>query len=651
MLVVPTFATPTHYRLYRDSQDETLLYVDSMRPTPVHDEGLLWLLLSEDQAYSSGEVQFGPCETDLQQTLPPTAAQSSSARSLPVPWQPGPVYAWCQQAEGVHLLGRGQTSGYGLHNAVFNGTAGPEAMAAPVAIAAELHCSGQLAHAQLRGGGQPEAVAAALEHLPLGDQAPKLATLADVLLPTLRQLINAKALILLANAENLSIEAIEELRQLALMEWAHRILSACQGENLSLAMPAAQVSSLVITQPLTLDINWFTGESIPIRVVRVLRVRGSCPPLDAPGPPITVTVAAEGDWQSFDYVQVFLNNNRSQTEVTLTPKHSSRPCQLQLGEAIQSTAIAGVRRFGVKVPIEAVHVEPDRVTVRLAPLVEKAFLVKAARSLLQQVGPLAVSLTHPAIAQVIVPQAAGSLTLSASQGELAQVSAVYRALLWQAQQTAPFEIAVQPAHGATVRWSEVVTGDEIAITPARLPRLQAIASPLESDGTVTVELAQARQRPQLQDSLGEQTLTAQTLATWVYGPQAGDLWMRSRYTVPTDSADSPLASSAAEVTCWTDWHVVHPDGVVQAPAAQKSQVVFLPAPDFEAIAVEVSPLVGEGEALRRPLRPGQATPITFVHDVQDRAIRYRLQHAEATWSDWTTATEPVVRLNVNAPAL
>jgi len=652
MIVLPTFACPTRYRLYRDSQDEHLIYVDTIQPIPVHREAVRWLSLSDDQAYCVGEVQFAPRETDLSQFS--ETAQTAGDRSLTMPWQSGRVFAWYQRETGVQPLAEGETSGYGIHNTVLNGTADPEAIAAPLAIAAELCCTGQLAGASLQGGGDWAAVDAALQALPLGDDAPPMATLADVLLAMLRRLVETKGLILLARAEALSLEAIAELKQLALMEWAHRIVDACR-QKLSLAMPAAQVAALAISHPINLELNWGAGEVIPMRAVRVLRTEGSCPvvPASSSSPsPVTVTLSVVGDWQSFDYVQLSLGNHPSLTDITLTPDDALRHCHVS-SEDIQSVrAIAGVCGFGVKVPIETIQVAPQQITVTLAPLVEQAFLVKVPRSLLEEIGPLKVDLSHPAMAQVLVPRT-GSLELAASHSELAQVSAVYRALLWQDQQAEPFLVTVQPLHGEVVRWSARVEHDTLLISEAQLPRLRVMAMPLTSDSFVTVEAAQTDRATAQRSSLGQQTLSAQETATWVYPPEAENFWLRSRYPLPAEVAQHLSCSSArgdAEAAYWTDWHPVDPKAAVMAPQVQQRKVVFLPAQDFSAIAIAVAPVAGAGAILRGALTPGQATAIPFIHDSQNCSLRYCVQFSETAWSDWVVTDETVIKLSADALA-
>jgi len=471
MIVVPSCSTPAPYRLYPDAEDEALTYVDTLQATPVHQEAIRWLQLCDRQVSAVGEVQFGPDTRDFKAL----ENQHPSARSASMPWQSGPVYVWTQQQNGIQMLATGKTSGYGSHNAVFNSTTELKTAHKRIGIAAELSCSGQLAQANLQAGGKLEVIEEALSCLPLGDRAPKMATLADVLLPVLQQLVNLKGLVILAKAKALSIGALEELRQLVLTEWAHRIINACEGKPLSLAMPAAEVNKLKLNQPLNLEINWSSGEVVPIRVVRTLRVQGLGPQReekqradDDNNTIKEIEVAVKGNWQSFDYVEVSLSNTHGHADITLTADKAAQRCQLPPGENVQAIALAGVRRFGVRVPIETIQVKSKRVTVTLEPLKEKAFLVKAARSLLQKLGPLEINITHPAIAKVLVPRKK-NLTLCASQGDLNQVSAVYRALMWQNQQLSdPFNIAVQPVRGPCIQWTETDIGDEIMISPKQL---------------------------------------------------------------------------------------------------------------------------------------------------------------------------------------
>ena len=697
MIVVPMAAATSPYRFYKDAQDNALTYVDTLRPTPAGNEAIRWLETTDRRVNAVGEVRFGLAAADLQTV----AAQLPSSRVMPMPWQSGPVYVWSQSPAGSQLLATGKTSGYGVHNAVFSGAASSEMLGESVAIAAELSCTAQLSQAQLQGGGQIAALKAALSCLPLGEAAPKMATLADLLLPMLQQLVNRKELILLAQAKALSIEALEELRQLALTEWAHRILAACSGGLVSLAMPATQVDELVLNQPLNLEINWSSGDTVPVRVVRVMRTEGHCSTRrstrsSSQSQPVEVVI--EGDWQSFDYVQMSLEDGHKATEVTLTEAEATYSWSVASeslfsdsaasGEQLQVSAVAGVRRFGVKVPVDSIHIEPDRVVVTLTPLEEKAFLVKAERSLLQQTGPLEVRIDHPDIVKVLVPKAE-TLTLSASEGDLAQVSAVYRALVWQHGGSAePFQIAVQPAWGDRIQWAEADIDGELVLSANRLSLLQAIAIPLEPEGVVTVELARAGESDQEKASLGQQTLTAQQIATWVCqtndgssnGPNDSGLWLRSGYVLPIHQENcitsQPTADSSGKAIYWSSWHAAVPKGVLKAPLVRQSQVVVLPVSgsretaDQEAssqeassqeassqeassqkisraIAIEIVPSAGESMPLHVALTHESPTTIHFLHDAQDRTLRYRIQHSQTHWSDWTTTADAVIKLNSN----
>ena len=271
MIRLPTFMALPLARLYSDSADARLVYVDLLDPAPVHgDCATRWMPMPDSQAYLVGEVRFGPGKEGFG-TIPQCAV---GQRLLPMPWKIVPVFAWCRQGDGILLTARGKTSGFGSSNAVVNGSAPASAMISPVLVAAELVCQALLSRAQVSGKGDPSAVAQALENAALGQRAEWHVPLGAALVDMLNELLESSHLVLWVQLDSQhSDQATErkaELRQLALLEWAHRVQTLL-APDLTLAAPAALIQSTKLNAPLFLDLAWMAGSSVPLRCVRVLR--------------------------------------------------------------------------------------------------------------------------------------------------------------------------------------------------------------------------------------------------------------------------------------------------------------------------------------------------------------------------------------------
>jgi hypothetical protein len=271
LIVVPSVSTLPAARLYADSSDAQVLYVDLLNPAPVKGTSATrWMPLPEQAAYLVGEVRFGPGVDGFGDIpgMPP------NTRLLPMPWAIAPVFVWYRQGDGVELVARGKTSGFGQSNAVFNGTAPLAAMISPVMIAAELVCQAQMAGVQATGKGEAEAVNVALAKSKLGQRAAWDATLGQALVDLLTSLLKDGSLglnISLANSKDTTASArISELRDLALLEWAHRI-QVLIGPELTLAAPAALVKSNSLAGPVSLGLDWPMGARLTLRTLRVLR--------------------------------------------------------------------------------------------------------------------------------------------------------------------------------------------------------------------------------------------------------------------------------------------------------------------------------------------------------------------------------------------
>ncbi len=271
MLILPAFYKMPNIHLYRDSADPQLLYGDLLEPAPVRgDSATRWLPIPNAEAYLVGEVRFAADQEGFGNV--PELVKNQ--RLLPMPWGSTPVYVWYQKEDGVELLAQGETSGFGQSNTVFNGTAPLGAMIAPVLVAAELNCPAWLVEWQVEGVLQPAAILSALPHAKVGAQAEWSATLSEALVTLLDGMLAAGDLTLNIQGGRAfagdKVAAKDELRQLALLEWAHR-LGAQLAPTVSLAAPAALVRLPDQLSVPMLDINWRIDSRVPLRTVRLLR--------------------------------------------------------------------------------------------------------------------------------------------------------------------------------------------------------------------------------------------------------------------------------------------------------------------------------------------------------------------------------------------
>ncbi|MBC8163786.1 MAG: hypothetical protein H7Z42_21470 [Roseiflexaceae bacterium] len=261
MISIPTISKRGSARGYADTRDPHVLYVDSLEPMVAPATPIQRQALPSGQAVFAADIRFGASAADMQRFAAP------ERRLLPMPWEIGAVYGWLPEGEGVRLLARGKTSGFGAHNAVLTTTTEARLIDAPVTIAAELALQGQLAGARLQGRGDLRAARELLHHAPLGQRARWHVTLGEALIAWLRALLNHGPLTLRAEATDLTMEGVEDLRQIALAEWAHRVARAWFPRLESLALPAALAGEPAEAMP-DLALDWYSGDLVTMRAVR-----------------------------------------------------------------------------------------------------------------------------------------------------------------------------------------------------------------------------------------------------------------------------------------------------------------------------------------------------------------------------------------------
>lgn len=271
MISIPSFLILSKARLYPDSGDPGLLYVDLFSPAPAHPgTAFRWMPFSETQAYLVGEMRFGLGSGGFGDLsgLPP------GVRLLPMPWEPGPVVAWYRDGDRGRPVAQGNTSGFGASNAILNGTAPLKAMVSPVGVAADLACRARLSGVEVRGSGRAEAAQDALTRATLGDRAEWHTTLAEALLGALKALLRGHEVTLEVLVDHTNPFTREELEGLALLEWARRI-SAWLDPHISLAQPAGHVQLKELPGPPGLSIHWKPGDIVTLRAVKKSIEQGS----------------------------------------------------------------------------------------------------------------------------------------------------------------------------------------------------------------------------------------------------------------------------------------------------------------------------------------------------------------------------------------
>lgn len=266
MLTLPAFCTHQQTAVYRDTSDKNRFYLDA----PAPDNGntaVRWLSTPTAAAYLVSDIRFGADSQQLQ-----AAGQRLGGYLHPVPWNVSPVFAWGQHNGRVRMIAHGRTAGYGSHNVVLGGELPAAMMGQPIVIAAELTAQAQLTGVGIRGHATaPDLVADLISQLPTGSRVSWATTLADLLLPTLRELLRRQLLTLLVDASDVTLNALSELRDQALLEWASRLATAART---SLAAPAAAIEQFA-PSPIDWTLTWPPHHPMPLRAMRIIRTRGT----------------------------------------------------------------------------------------------------------------------------------------------------------------------------------------------------------------------------------------------------------------------------------------------------------------------------------------------------------------------------------------
>jgi hypothetical protein len=207
-------------------------------------------------------ISFGPGEGTLRRVHALYNQHHASA----LVWLSGPFFAWARRAGGVHLIDHGDTARGRVHEAHVHGRQPDGVELTQAVAAAELVHWGRLHGATVRAAARPGVVEAVRQGARLGRRAAWTSTLGDALAAVLTDLLRRESLQITVASGPLPLRAFEEVRELVLMEWAHRLAG---GQPLSL--PAAQIGGLLADPDLDLGLVWRDGDRVPLRVVRSLR--------------------------------------------------------------------------------------------------------------------------------------------------------------------------------------------------------------------------------------------------------------------------------------------------------------------------------------------------------------------------------------------
>lgn len=249
------------HRVYRNVLDDAQLSVDVLEARiSTHAFRLAQDRRPGRRAARPVSVSFGAGDKALRSARRRFAGQ----RATPIRWNSGPFFAWVRKAAGVTLVDRGETRRGRMHEAHIEGVQPPGVELARAVAAAELVHYGRLDGLSVRAEASTGAIAEVCEVARLGRRAAWTATLAEAVVVALGDLLRRDRLqITVVAGSPLPLRAFDEVRELVMMEWAHRLAGAHP-----LSLPAAHVAQLFGERVVDLTINWRSGDRVPLRVVR-----------------------------------------------------------------------------------------------------------------------------------------------------------------------------------------------------------------------------------------------------------------------------------------------------------------------------------------------------------------------------------------------
>jgi len=275
MMCVPHIRHLNDHRVYRDSVEDGVVYVDATRPVPERPPHAWWTK-SRKEAHLSAEVRFGPVATILARVR----ELYPKRRVLPVDYGVQPVFAWTKGSDSIHRLPEGYSSGYGSHHAVLNGSAPqPDDMA----VAAEFSADAVVDGARVRARGDGAIILQALDERLRVEAIDWNLTIGDVMAAILSDAVDRRAAEVKVNLSNRPMDALEEIRRLVFLTWARR-MAGVLGLSTSLAEPAVRVAWSIreklrargidaCANDLDLTLCWTSGDRVRTRLVKTLLMR------------------------------------------------------------------------------------------------------------------------------------------------------------------------------------------------------------------------------------------------------------------------------------------------------------------------------------------------------------------------------------------
>ncbi len=424
-------------------------------------------------------------------------------------------------------------------------------------------------------------------------------------------------------------------------EWAYRIAQSV-GAAERLAQPFGEFAPRSIPTQLSLRLRWDAGDAVVLRTLRTHRFAPPAGAKSARGNPRpersnrSINIESSGHWASFDFVNLDVEWADSQERVTLDLKSRSASitvADLEPGE-IKINARGTVAGIGKEVTLPSRWRGRERIEIELPAVNQAAFLLKAERSWLREVGTLKVQVGHSRLARLLLPED-GIATLDPNAGDLSKSSAVIRALLWGEAMVEPFRFRIDLGAGLEIVWEDTPDNGDVLVTDRQIGMLRlwcsgegcrpaaveaGIPGPATGENTGTVR------------SLGEKPLTpGLTGLSWIVPPRQQSFAIRSRFEHEGQSLRTP-------------WNVVHPsDGPLMVPGARLvSIVIFASESDLE---VEVAPADGElDQPCRKIARKGTPAKLEVLSPLPSSQVRYRARPWPAgDWSAWEGIEHNLIR--------
>ena len=618
MILVPAFGRATGALLHRDSERDDLVLVDVLTGGDPDDE-----LLAE--AARRAEVD--------QAAALPWASIERAVWSGGDDGQPAGVHAGTSKSDPIVLDGHQQVARLSSCEARLDGVGvsgwidSAAAEALPLILRAVLP--------------------AAAWDLPLG----------TALVSVLERLMRDRGAHLRIDGGVMSLVSMEELRRMALLEWAARLATSAGATESALVLPARRATldadpdgAAVRIDPCSADLklDWSKGDLVRLRRLHLRfaapeQARSPAPAartgLTLPEGPITVSAGAGTAWDELFFIQVGFRAPRVHEDITLTPAATAATWTLPRdpGGPVRVHAIAGPRRYQARLRLPVPKLSGDSLEVVVPRFRPASLVLEADRALLQQTGgDLSVTVAHPALAGTLIPES-GPVRWPPLSPDSSRSRAVWRGLLWEGGADRDFLLTLRGGGADLV--SRQPVGESVWQAHAdRLGLLRVIA--VGSAGAPVVVEAGVGERAGAVTSIGRRTLEPDAIGAWT----RGDLptWLRAVEVLPDgDQVVGPWREAAGA-------------GVQRAPRLRPRDVVVLARAGGPGVLdVELRPDLADAEPARVRAEAGEVVRATLFDDPESTFVSYRSRAASpdeqpGPWSDWLRVAGLVVTPNLPA---